>query len=101
MSKLVQIGYNPGYPVETEKYWRFSLESPPPTWLTDIAKIKEIKDWPILDTERLASGGLAIKGPSGNLVILQDPEDSWVIFDDRLGPLSMTNKQKEFLYEEI
>lgn len=100
MSKLIQAGDNPKYPKEVKKYWKYSTTEAPPEWLTDSAIIKEVKDWPILDTEEKSDGKIIIKSVNGILVELPN-RSSWIIYDEGLGFLSMTDRQKELLYEEI
>ena len=100
MSKLIQTGNNPRFPKECLKYWKFSLNNAPPEWLTDQAKISEIKDWPVLDIEIKSGGIYSIKLAIGTTINVPGV-GSWIIYDDNLGFLSMTDKQKELLYEEV
>lgn len=101
MSKLIQTGYNPDYPVTVDKYWKYTEESAPPTWLTDLAIITKVDKWPILSTEKTDNGEISIKGPFGNIVKLRN-KDSYIILVDK-GPklLSMTEKQLNLIYEEV
>ena len=100
MSKLIQTGHNPDWPHETDKFWRFGQGSPP-AWLTDEAKVSgfDSSGATVLETVTTESGGLIIKSATGDLVMLPSP-DSWVLYNDSLGFLSMTNEQKELIYEE-
>ena len=100
MSKLIQTGNNPRFPKECQKYWKFSLNSAPPEWLTDQAKISEVKDWPILDIEIKSDGIYSVKLAIGTTISVPGI-GAWIIYDDNLGFLSMTDKQKELLYEEV
>ena len=100
MSELIQTGRNPDWPMRTNQYWRYGHGSPP-SWLTDEAKILgfDSSGAAILETVATESGGLIIKSASKNLVILPTL-DSWILFKEGLGFLSMTNEQKELIYEE-
>ena len=100
MSKLIQTGHNPDWPHETDKFWRFGTGSPP-SWITDEAKVSgfDSAGAAILETSTTESGGLIVKSATADLVVLQTP-DSWILYDDSLGFLSMTNEQKELIYEE-
>ena len=100
MSKLIQTGHNPDWPDETDKFWRYGNGSPP-AWITDEAKVSgfDPAGAAILETIPTESGGLIIKSAIGDLVSLATP-DSWILYDDGLGFLSMTNEQKELIYEE-
>ncbi len=100
MSKLIQTGHNPDWPHETDKFWRFGTGSPP-SWITDEAKVSgfDFAGAAILETSTTESGGLIIKSATADLVVLQTP-DSWILYDDSLGFLSMTDEQKELIYEE-
>ena len=100
MSKLIQTGYNPDWPVEVEKYWRYGSGSPP-VWLTDEAKLTgfDSSGSVIFETVTTGTGGLIIKSATGDLVVLPN-QDSWILYKEGLGFLSMTNEQKELIYEE-
>jgi hypothetical protein len=100
MSKLIQTGHNPDWPLETNKFWRYGHGSPP-DWLTDEAKVSGFDSTgaAILETNSTESGGLIIKSATSDLIVLPTP-DSWVLFKEGLGFLSMTNEQKELIYEE-
>lgn len=100
MSKLIQTGHNPDWPHETDKFWQFGTGSPP-SWITDEAKVSgfDSAGAAILETSTTESGGLIVKSATADLVVLQTP-DSWILYDDSLGFLSMTNEQKELIYEE-
>ena len=100
MSKLIQTGRNPDWPKEIDKFWRYGSGSPP-AWLTDEAKVSgfDPSGSAILETSTTESGGLIIKSAMTNLVVLPTL-DSWILFKEGLGFLSMTNEQKELIYEE-
>jgi hypothetical protein len=100
MSKLIQTGRNPDWPIETDRYWRYGHGSPP-SWLTDEAKVSgfDSAGGAILETVTTESGGLIVKSATSNLVVLPSP-DSWILYQEGLGFLSMTNEQKELIYEE-
>ena len=100
MSKLIQTGRNPDWPKETDRFWRYGSGSPP-VWLTDEAKVLGFDSTgsAILETSTTESGGLIIKSATANLVVLPTM-DSWILFKEGLGFLSMTNEQKELIYEE-
>jgi hypothetical protein len=100
MSKLIQTGRNPDWPKETDRFWRYGSGSPP-AWLTDEAKVSgfDPSGSAILETSTTESGGLIIKSATANLVVLPTL-DSWILFKEGLGFLSMTNEQKELIYEE-
>jgi len=100
MSKLIQTGRNPDWPKETDRFWRYGSGSPP-SWLTDEAKVSgfDPAGSAILETSTTESGGLIIKSATADLVMLPTP-DSWILYDDSLGFLSMTDEQKELIYEE-
>ena len=101
MSKLIQTGRNPDWPKEVSHYWRYSATTPPPGWLTDHAKVIGFTDTNIalLETSLTGTGGLVIRSATGDLVTLATT-DSWVLFDGDSKFLSMTNEQKELIYEE-
>lgn len=97
---LVQSGRNPKWPAKVSRYWKYG-SGPVPDWLSDASKVIGIDEsgQPVLSVLRLSGDSIQIQGPTGPLVTLKT-SDSWVIYDDSLGFLSMTEKQKELLYEE-
>lgn len=102
MSKLVQIGYNPGFPVVIQKYWRYTIESAPPVWLTDQALIKEVTEWPVLSVQENNTGGFNILSATGGTSLVHlETADSIIFLDPATGQIrAMTPHQQELLYEE-
>ena len=97
---LIQSGRNPKWPDKVSKYWKYG-SGPVPDWLSDASKIIGFDNagQPVLSTLNLSGDSIQIQGPTGPLVTLKT-QDSWIIYDEHFGFLSMTDKQKELLYEE-
>ena len=100
MSRLVQIGYNPGFPVETRDYWKYSPYTRPPEWLTDYARIREITKWPVLDTGTGDTGDTYVLGPTGEKIV-SVPNGGWILRGHIPGTfIGISTKQKNLLYVE-
>lgn len=101
MSRLVQTGYNPKYPKVIERYWQYTEQSAPPSWLTDNSLIERIKEFPVLSVIEHNDGRIAIRSVNQKTPLVTLGTKDSFIFQGPDGVFgSMTPKQKELLYEE-
>lgn len=100
MSKLVQSGNNPKYPKTVTDYWHYSDSEAPPTWITDLAKIREVTTWAVLDSVTTDSGGIIIESAAGGPLVSLECQDSWICRRPDGQLFSITDRQKYLLYDE-
>lgn len=97
---LKQSGENKNYP-EICDAWK--MGEPIPEWLSDSARVKEIKEdgTVVLSTSTTSSGGVMIlghQGPTDILVTLKS-EESWIIHSKTHKLISLTDLQLRLLYD--
>ena len=93
---MKQRGRNEKYPNEI-KIWK--LGDPVPSWLSDLAKVKKIKQYGsiVIDIIMIDRGGFEIKDPTNQLIAKTTNNSDFICFGDK-KIFVLTEKQLNLLY---